>query len=247
MGEIYYRTIWGTKRPRVALLSIGEEEMKGNEADARERATLLKQSPLNFVGNVEGPRRVSRRRGRDRLRRLHRQYRAEDQRRVGRAHRRHAEESDQEQPDIADRLCAFQRARSTISASAPTIPNMGGAPLLGVRGITVIGHGRSNRERHQERHSRGRRAVPHARERKNRTGAFRCAAAARRARLSTDGHRNRHEQTCISISRTGLAVSRHGPRPRREFSGIARGVRRSGCRAGLFAFPNCASKAPKKR
>ena len=31
MGEIYYRTIWGVKRPRVALLSIGEEEMKGNE------------------------------------------------------------------------------------------------------------------------------------------------------------------------------------------------------------------------
>ena len=31
MGEIYYRTIWGIKHPRVALLSIGEEEMKGNE------------------------------------------------------------------------------------------------------------------------------------------------------------------------------------------------------------------------
>ena len=31
MGEIYYRTIWGVKRPRMALLSIGEEEAKGNE------------------------------------------------------------------------------------------------------------------------------------------------------------------------------------------------------------------------
>ena len=31
MGEIYYRAIFGTRRPRVALLSIGEEESKGNE------------------------------------------------------------------------------------------------------------------------------------------------------------------------------------------------------------------------
>ena len=53
MGEIYYRTIWGTKRPRVALLSIGEEEMKGNDL-VREAAALLKQLHLNFVGNVEG-------------------------------------------------------------------------------------------------------------------------------------------------------------------------------------------------
>ncbi len=42
MGEIYYRAIWGVKRPRVALLSIGEEETKGNEL-TREAAALLKQ------------------------------------------------------------------------------------------------------------------------------------------------------------------------------------------------------------
>src|ERR1700724_946314 len=53
MGEIYHRTIFGTKRPRVALLSIGEEEMKGNDL-VREAAALLKQLHLNFVGNVEG-------------------------------------------------------------------------------------------------------------------------------------------------------------------------------------------------
>ena len=53
MGEIYYRAIWGVKRPRVALLSIGEEEMKGNEL-TREAAALLKQTSLNFAGNVEG-------------------------------------------------------------------------------------------------------------------------------------------------------------------------------------------------
>src|SRR5207248_3541912 len=53
MGEIYYRHIFGTKRPRVGLLSIGEEEGKGNEL-TREAYTLLRQLPLNFLGNVEG-------------------------------------------------------------------------------------------------------------------------------------------------------------------------------------------------
>src|SRR5215470_15346559 len=53
MGEIYFRSIFGTKRPTVGLLSIGEEESKGNEL-TRESFQLLKQLPLNFVGNVEG-------------------------------------------------------------------------------------------------------------------------------------------------------------------------------------------------
>src|ERR1700693_6245252 len=53
MGEIYFRSMFGTRRPRVGLLSIGEEESKGNEL-TREAFQLLKQLPLNFVGNVEG-------------------------------------------------------------------------------------------------------------------------------------------------------------------------------------------------
>ena len=53
MGEIYFRHMFGTRRPRVGLLSIGEEETKGNEL-TREAFQLLKQLPLNFVGNVEG-------------------------------------------------------------------------------------------------------------------------------------------------------------------------------------------------
>lgn len=53
MGEIYFRSIFGTRRPRVGILSIGEEETKGNEL-TREAYKLLKQMPLNFVGNVEG-------------------------------------------------------------------------------------------------------------------------------------------------------------------------------------------------
>jgi glycerol-3-phosphate acyltransferase PlsX len=45
--------MFGTERPRVGLLSIGEEEGKGNEL-TREAFQLLKQLPLNFIGNVEG-------------------------------------------------------------------------------------------------------------------------------------------------------------------------------------------------
>ncbi|MFZ0287166.1 MAG: phosphate acyltransferase PlsX [Terriglobales bacterium] len=53
MGEIYYRTMFGTQRPRVGLLSIGEEETKGNDL-TKEAMQLLKQLRLNFIGNVEG-------------------------------------------------------------------------------------------------------------------------------------------------------------------------------------------------
>jgi glycerol-3-phosphate acyltransferase PlsX len=53
MGEIYFRSMFGVSRPRVGLLSIGEEESKGNEL-TRRAFSLLKDLPLNFVGNVEG-------------------------------------------------------------------------------------------------------------------------------------------------------------------------------------------------
>jgi glycerol-3-phosphate acyltransferase PlsX len=53
MGSIYARYILGKKNPRLGLLSIGEEEIKGNEL-TRETHKLLQKSSLNFVGNVEG-------------------------------------------------------------------------------------------------------------------------------------------------------------------------------------------------
>jgi glycerol-3-phosphate acyltransferase PlsX len=53
MGHVYARDIIGIARPRVGLLSVGEEEGKGN-ALTREAYELLKESSLNFIGNVEG-------------------------------------------------------------------------------------------------------------------------------------------------------------------------------------------------
>jgi len=53
MGKVYSQHILGIANPKVGLLSIGEEESKGNELTS-ETFELLKNSNLNFYGNVEG-------------------------------------------------------------------------------------------------------------------------------------------------------------------------------------------------
>jgi glycerol-3-phosphate acyltransferase PlsX len=52
MGTVYARVALGVERPRVGLLSIGEEETKGNDL-TREAHQLLKAGPLAFIGNLE--------------------------------------------------------------------------------------------------------------------------------------------------------------------------------------------------
>lgn len=52
MGNIYMQKVLGIKNPRIGLLSIGEEENKGNEL-VQEAHKLLRKSELNFIGNVE--------------------------------------------------------------------------------------------------------------------------------------------------------------------------------------------------
>ena len=53
MGNIYMKTIMKKENPRIGLLSIGAEEVKGNDVTV-EAHRLLRQSGLNFVGNIEG-------------------------------------------------------------------------------------------------------------------------------------------------------------------------------------------------
>jgi len=53
MGSIYSSQILGIKNPKIGLLNIGEEETKGTNV-VRETYKLLKDSPLNFIGNIEG-------------------------------------------------------------------------------------------------------------------------------------------------------------------------------------------------
>ncbi len=142
MGEIYYRLIFGTRRPKVALLSIGEEEGKGNEL-TREVHNRLKQMPLNFIGNVEG---------RDVFSGAVNVIVCDGF--IGNVALKISEGVAQHiatllkktlQSTIAAQVgyvlsrSAYQEFRKKIDYS-----EYGGAPLLGIRGITVIGHGRSN-------------------------------------------------------------------------------------------------------
>ncbi len=53
MGSAYCRTIFERAEPKVALLSIGEEDTKGNEL-TKEAFKLLKKADINFTGNIDG-------------------------------------------------------------------------------------------------------------------------------------------------------------------------------------------------
>lgn len=52
MGKIYSQQVLGLENPRIGLLSVGTEDAKGNEL-TKKTFPLLKESPVNFVGNVE--------------------------------------------------------------------------------------------------------------------------------------------------------------------------------------------------
>lgn len=53
MGELYAQLIFGIERPRIGLLSVGGEDVKGN-ALTKETFKILSKMPINFIGNVEG-------------------------------------------------------------------------------------------------------------------------------------------------------------------------------------------------
>lgn len=53
MGSVYSKLILGYENPRVGLMSIGEEDVKGNDL-TKETFKLLEKSGLNFIGNIEG-------------------------------------------------------------------------------------------------------------------------------------------------------------------------------------------------
>jgi glycerol-3-phosphate acyltransferase PlsX len=53
MGSAYAKGVLEIANPRVAILSVGEEATKGN-SQVLEAAALLREAPINFIGNVEG-------------------------------------------------------------------------------------------------------------------------------------------------------------------------------------------------
>ncbi len=53
MGEVYTRAALGVKNPKIGLISVGDEDIKGNDL-TKEAFKILSQMPINFVGNIEG-------------------------------------------------------------------------------------------------------------------------------------------------------------------------------------------------
>jgi glycerol-3-phosphate acyltransferase PlsX len=142
MGTVYAQVALGIESPRVGLLSIGEEETKGTEA-IREAHRVLKGGTLRFIGNVEGrdvysgvadvivcdgfTGNVALKISEGLVDTVEHLLGAELQStfttRVGYLLSRGA----------------FRRFRTRVDYS-----EYGGAPLLGVNGVCIVGHGRSS-------------------------------------------------------------------------------------------------------
>jgi glycerol-3-phosphate acyltransferase PlsX len=54
MSSIYSRHVLGVKKPRIGLMSIGQEDAKGNEIVKRTRELMRSDANMNFIGNIEG-------------------------------------------------------------------------------------------------------------------------------------------------------------------------------------------------
>ena len=133
-------------RPRVALLSNGEEPTRGTPRPARRaRAARGPRRACDFVGNVEGTRADRRRRRRGRHRRLHRQRRAEgDGGGLGGAARRDPQRGATSSPRAkAGGLLLRPALRGLRDELDPEA--VGGAYLLGLRRLGVVPHGRFTR------------------------------------------------------------------------------------------------------
>jgi phosphate acyltransferase len=142
MGAAFARVALGCADPRVGLLSVGEEESKGNDL-TREAHQLLKTAPVRFVGNVEGRHvfagdadvivcdgftgnvtlKISEGLVETVEQVLHDELSATFGTRMGYLLSRQA----------------YRRFRKRLDAS-----EYGGAPLVGLNGLCVIGHGRSS-------------------------------------------------------------------------------------------------------
>ena len=137
MGGMYARVAFGLDQPRVGLLSIGEEETKGNEL-TRDAHRLLKAAPRGVHRQRRGARRLHGAGRRDRLRRLHRQRRAEDQRGAGGGGRGAAPRRAVEHGNHAGGIVADAAGVAALPRRVD-YSEYGGAPLLGVAGRASSG------------------------------------------------------------------------------------------------------------
>ncbi len=159
MGSLYVERVRGIARPRVTLISNGEEEGKGNQL-IKETIPLLAESGLNYVGNVEPKEFVQ---GQADV--------AVTDGFTGNIIMKTAEaisaymssmirEEIKSSPltALGGLLArpAFDRVRQRLNPD-----EVGGAPLLGVNGVVIIAHGRSNAYAIKQAIGQARRAVEH--------------------------------------------------------------------------------------
>ena len=142
MGEIYARTVLKIAEPRVGLLSIGEEETKGNEL-TREAFPLLKALPIKFIGNVEGRDIFSGQADVIVCDGFVGNVALKTSEGVGRFVRDVLRESLKRTVTAQVGALLSRRAFNEFRHRLD-YREYGGAPLLGVRGICIIGHGSSN-------------------------------------------------------------------------------------------------------
>ena len=141
IGDMWARTFWDVESPRVGLLSVGAEFGKGNR-QVRETSELLVKSGLNFVGNVEPNEMVQ---GEvdvvvaDGF--------------VGNVVMKLTEGIGQATVDLVRERLAGTMPEAEIESltqelfeKTNVVNTHGGGPLLGVKGVSVIGHGRGKRE-----------------------------------------------------------------------------------------------------
>ena len=143
MGTAYARAVLGIEDPRVGLLSVGEEESKGNALTA-ETYPLLAAAPIHFIGNIEG---------RDLL--LGDVDVAVADGFIGNVALKTAEGTSEYIFTLLREAIASAplTARAGAALLRPVFRSVrtrldpryhGGAPLLGVRGNCIIGHGRAD-------------------------------------------------------------------------------------------------------
>jgi glycerol-3-phosphate acyltransferase PlsX len=142
MGSVYAEKVFSIPNPRVALLSIGEEKSKGNEA-VRAAYEVLGNSSLNFIGNVEGRHLLTS--AADVI--VADGFAGNVALKVAEGLIEHVTRV------IKDDLRTHPFAWIPIAFLSPMLKRMqckldyteyGGAPLLGLNGICIVGHGRSN-------------------------------------------------------------------------------------------------------
>lgn len=142
MGVVYANHIFKSENPRVALLSVGEERTKGDNLTV-ETYELLEKSHLNFIGNIEGA---------DVLRGKAEVIVCDGF--VGNVILKFAESVPAVLKNRVRNYASgnlFRKIRAKIMANGLKqilkdfdYQEYGGVPLLGVNGITIIGHGKSS-------------------------------------------------------------------------------------------------------